>query len=205
MLVGFIVAHMLGNLQMFKGQYAVNSYAAKLKSLGPLLWVMRGGLIVAFLLHIGSAIRLVSMNRAARPVKYAKVKSENSSFASRTMIMGGLIVLLFLVFHLLQLTLGVVLPANAALMDSYQRHDVFNMTVLGFQQIPVAVAYLVAMLALCLHLSHGVSSVFQSLGLNHSKYNGILKLAGPGIATLIFVGNCSMPIAVLAGLVKATV
>jgi len=206
MLVGFILAHMLGNLQMFAGQAAINAYAVKLKSLGGLLWVMRGGLVLAFLLHIYSAIRLVSMNSAARPVKYKKVKSDKSSFASRTMIWGGVIVLLFLAFHLVQLTLGGgPLSENFNLLDEYGRHDVYNMTVLGFKNPIVAGSYIVAMLALCFHLSHGVTSMFQSLGINHPKYNGLIKLAGPGFATLVLIGNCSMPIAVLAGIVKATV
>lgn len=208
MLVGFVLAHMLGNLQIFMGQAAINAYAVKLKSLGGLLWVMRGGLLVAALVHIFSAWRLVSMNNAARPVKYKMVKSEKSTFASRTMKWGGIIVVLFLAFHLVQLTLGGgtgEFAKNFNLLDEFGRHDVYNMTVLGFQNVAVSGMYIVAMLALCLHLSHGVSSVFQSLGINHPKYNGIIKMAGPGFATLVLIGNCSMPIAVLAGMVKATV
>lgn len=208
MLIGFVLAHMLGNLQMFMGQAAINSYAVKLKSLGGLLWIMRGGLVLVVLLHIFSAMRLVSMNRAARPVKYKKAHTEKSTYASRTMMMMGVIVVLFLVFHLMQLTLGGgggFLKENFNLLDQYGRHDVYNMTVLGFQNVGVSVAYLVAMVALCMHLSHGVTSMFQSLGINHPKYNGIIKMAGPGIATIVLIGNCSMPIAVLAGMVKATV
>jgi succinate dehydrogenase / fumarate reductase cytochrome b subunit len=206
MLIGFVLAHMLGNLQIFKGQAVINAYAVQLKSLGGLLWVMRGGLILAVAVHIFSAIRLSMMNSAARPVKYKKVKSDKSSFASRTMLWGGIIVVLFLVFHLMQLTLGGgPLPENFNLVDEFGRHDVYNMTVLGFENVAVSASYIVAMLALCFHLSHGVTSLFQSLGLNHPKYNGMIKMAGPSIATLILIGNCSMPIAVLAGWVKATV
>lgn len=206
MLIGFVLAHMLGNLQIFMGQAAINAYAVKLKSLGGLLWVMRGGLVIAVLLHVFSAMRLVSMNSAARPVKYKKPFTEKSTFASRTMKWGGIIVVLFLIFHLVQLTLGGgPLSDNFNLLDEYGRHDVYNMTVLGFQNVAVSASYLVAMVALCFHLSHGVSSMFQSLGINHSKYNGIIKMAGPGFATLVLIGNCSMPIAVLAGMVKATV
>jgi succinate dehydrogenase / fumarate reductase cytochrome b subunit len=210
LLVGFVLQHMIGNLQMFAGlkdphagQNAVNSYAAGLKSLGPLLWVARGGLIAIALIHIYSAIRLVSMNRAARPVAYKMVHHERSSFASRAMAMSGIIVLAFLAFHLVHFTLGGgPLQENFNLIDSYGRHDVYNMTVLGFQQPIVAGAYLAAMLLLCLHLKHGVTSLFQSLGLNHPKYNGIIGMAGPLVALLVLVGNCSMPIAVLAGWIK---
>ena len=208
MLIGFVLIHMLGNLQMFSGQAAVNAYAVQLKSLGGLLWIARGGLILAVLVHIISAVRLVMMNSAARPVKYKMVKSDKSSFASRTMKWGGIIVVLFIAFHLIQLTLGGgggEFAENYNRLDEFGRHDVYNMTVLGFQNVIVSSAYIVAMLALCLHLSHGVTSLFQSLGLNHPKYNGMIKMAGPAIATLVLIGNCSMPIAVLAGWVKATV
>ncbi len=206
MLVGFVLAHMLGNLQIFKGQAAINAYAVQLKSLGGLLWIMRGGLVLAVLVHIFSAIRLSMLNSAARPVKYKKVKTDKSSFASRTMLWGGIIIVLFLVFHLAQLTLGGgPLQENFNLVDEFGRHDVYNMTVLGFKNVAVSASYIVAMLALCIHLSHGVTSLFQSLGLNHPKYNGMIAMAGPAIATLVLIGNCSMPIAVLAGWVKATV
>lgn len=206
LLVGFVLAHMIGNLQIFIGQEAINSYAANLKALGPLLWIARGGLALAFLAHIWSAIRLTSMNRAARPVKYKMVKPDTSTFSSRTMAMSGLIVLAFLAFHLLHFTLGGgPFSAEFNLIDEVGRHDVYNMTVLGFQKPAVAITYIFAMVLLCMHLSHGFTSLFQSLGLNHPKYNGMFELAGPGLAALVLVGNCSMPIAVLANIVKATV
>lgn len=213
LLVGFVLAHMIGNLQIFLGlknpelgQNALNTYAANLKALGPLLWVARGGLVVIASIHIYSALRLVAMNKAARPVKYKMVKPEASTFSSRVMAMSGLIVLAFLVYHLMHFTLGVGPGAgNLALHDSLGRHDVYTMTVLGFQKTPVAIAYIVAMLLLCMHLKHGMTSMFQSLGLNHRKYNGLFNLSGPGIAAVVLVGNCSMPIAVLAGWIKVAV
>lgn len=206
MLVGFVLIHMIGNLQIFAGQEAINSYAANLKALGPILWIARAGLVVAALLHVGSAIRIVSMNRAARPVRYKLLKPDASTFASRTMVWSGLIVMAFLVFHLLHFTLGGgPLGAQFNLIDSFGRHDVYNMVVLSFQIPVVAISYVFAILLLCLHLSHGVTSVFQTMGLNHPKYNGLFHLAGPAFATLVLIGNCSMPIACLAGLVKATV
>ncbi len=206
MLVGFIVMHMIGNLQIFLGREAVNAYAAGLKALGPLLWVARGGLILIALIHIYSALRLVSMNRAARPVAYKVSHHERSTFASRAMGMSGLIVLAFLVFHLLHFTIGKgPNPEYLSLVDEFGRADVFNMTVLAFQKPVIAGVYLAAMLLLCLHLKHGVTSLFQSLGLNHPKYNGIFNFAGPLVAALVLVGNCSMPIAVLAGWVKVIV
>lgn len=208
LLVLFVIQHMIGNLQIFVGQDAVNSYAASLKSLGPLLWIARGGLIVIFLAHVFSAIRLVGLNKAARPVKYKMVKPEASSFASRTMAMSGVIVLSFLIFHLVHFTFGGgggVLAENFNLIDEYGRHDVYNMTVKGFAIPAVTGVYVFAMILLSLHLKHGVTSLFQSLGLNHPKYNGIFNMAGPVIALAVLVGNCAMPIACVAGLVKATV
>jgi succinate dehydrogenase / fumarate reductase cytochrome b subunit len=117
--------------------------------------------------------------------------------------MSGLIVLAFLVFHLIHFTLGGgPMAENFNLVDAYGRHDVYNMTVLGFQKPAVAFAYIGAMLLLCMHLKHGVTSMFQSLGLNHPKYNGIFNMAGPLIALVVLVGNCAMPIAVLAKWIK---
>ncbi len=206
MLVGFILMHMIGNLQIFVGQNAVNHYAASLKALGPLLWVARGGLVAIFLVHVFSALRIVSMNRAARPVRYKVVHSERSTFSSRVMAMSGIIVGAFLVFHLVHFTLGGgPMSENFNLIDSFGRHDVYNMTVLGFQKPLVAGVYILAILLLSMHLKHGVTSLFQSLGLNHPKYNGLIRMAGPGIASLVLIGNCSMPIAVLAGWIKVAV
>lgn len=205
MLVGFVLMHMLGNLQIYAGQDAVNSYAATLKALGPLLWVARVIILVVFIVHVRSAIRLSKMNRAARPVKYHQTSYEKSSYASRTMVMSGIILLAFIVFHLAHLTFHIGPMSEALGIDQYGRPDVYTMTVLGFQKIPVSIAYIAAMVLLCLHLSHGITSFFQTLGMNHPKYNSLFKLSGPMIAGLIFIGNCSMPIAVLAKLVKVTV
>lgn len=210
MLVGFILAHMLGNLQIFAGaknpamgQEALNSYAVNLKALGPLLWIARGGLVVIALVHIFSALRLVSMNSSARPVNYKRTAREKSTFSSRVMGMSGLIVLAFLAFHLVHFTLGGGPMAEYFNQrDVFGRHDVYNMTVMGFQQLPVSLVYIGAMLLLCMHLKHGVTSMFQSLGLNHPKYNGIFNLAGPLVAGVVLIGNCSIPVAVLAGWIK---
>ncbi len=209
MLVGFVLAHMLGNLQIFLGRDALNGYAEGLKGLGPILWIMRIGLIAAVVVHIWSAVRLTAMNSAARPVKYKVVHREKSTFASRVMIWSGIIIVAFLVFHLMQFTFGGgPFPDDfnqLQHMEGYDRHDVFNMVVAGFSRAPVTIAYVIAMFLLCLHLKHGISSLFQTLGINHPKFNGLIKMAAPGIAVLVFIGNCSMPIACLAGWVKVVV
>ncbi len=201
-LVGFVLAHMLGNLQVFKGPDALNSYAEKLQSLGGLLWVARGALLLMIVVHIASALQLVVHNKKARPIGYQVFKHQRAPFYARVMPMTGLIVLAFIVFHVLHFTLGMVQPAAHELMDAKGRHDVYRIVVIGFQNTPIAISYIVAMALFCMHLAHGVTSMFQSLGLNHPKYNGLFSKAGPVIALLVFVGNVSMPIACLTNIIK---
>ena len=193
----FVLAHMAGNLLVFAGQDALNSYAAGLQDLGPLLWVARIGLLGIFALHVSCAWRLTRQNQAARPVAYDVNEPLRSTYASRTMLMSGLIIMAFVVFHLLHLTLGVTHPEHHKLLDEVGRPDVYSMVVLGFREVPIAVAYLVAMALLGMHLSHGIASLFQSLGLNAPKYRPVVTCVGRGIAALIVLGNCSMPLAAL--------
>lgn len=197
----FVLAHMLGNLQIYAGPDQLNSYAVHLRDLGPLLWLARIGLLVLFSAHIASAIRLTQLNRSARPVPYAVVTPQVSGYAARSMLMGGLIVLGFVCYHLAHFTLGLTHPEQFALHDAQGRHDVYAMVVLGFRQPLVAALYILAMVPLALHLSHGVSSAFQTLGVNHPKYQSLLHALGPAFASIIFIGNVSIPLAVLSGLI----
>jgi succinate dehydrogenase / fumarate reductase, cytochrome b subunit len=196
----FVLAHMIGNLQVFLGPDAINQYADNLQHLGALLWIMRIGLLTIFVVHFVAAIRLTQMNNAARPVKYAVHKAQVSRYASRTMIYGGLFLLFFILFHLAHFTLGFTHPEHFALHDAKGRHDVYAMLVLGFRQPLVVALYVAAMGSLMLHLQHGVSSFFQTLGANSPKYNHIFRAAGPVYGALIFIGNCSIPLAIIAGL-----
>jgi len=205
MLVGFVIMHMLGNLQVFLGQDALNAYAKSLHDLGGLLWVARLGLIGAVVLHIVSGLRLASLNSAARPVAYASETTVQASFASRYMRMSGLVLLAFIVYHLAHFTLGVTHPDHKALTDSMGRPDVYSMVILGFKQPAVALSYVVAMVLLWFHLNHGASSLFKSLGLRHPKYNSMLDMVGPAVATLVVAGNIAMPLAVLAGIIGVDV
>jgi succinate dehydrogenase cytochrome b subunit len=201
-LVGFVIVHMIGNLQVFLGPEALNHYAVALREMPfHLLWVARIVLLAAVLVHIFSATRLTSLNQAARPVAYAVKTPVASTYASRTMMMGGIILLAFIVYHLAHFTFGVTNPAEFARHDAQGRHDVYTMVVLGFRNPWITAAYVAAMVPLALHLSHGASSLFQSLGLSHPKYDALLRGVGPFLATVIFVGNVSMPLAVLGGLV----
>ena len=203
-LVGFVVAHMLGNLQVFLGQDVLNAYAKTLHDLGPLLWIARLVLIGSVVLHIASGLRLASLNKAARPVRYAYESTVQASFASRYMRMSGLVVFAFIVYHLAHFTLGVTHPEHQ-MLDSLGRPDVYSMVILGFQQPLVAVSYIVAMVLLWFHLNHGASSLFQSLGLRHPNYNAVLDKVGPAVATLVVGGNIIMPLAILTGVIGADV
>jgi len=207
-LLGFVITHMLGNLQLFLGPEALNSYAKSLKDLGGLLWVARGGLIVMFVVHVGLALKLAAENRAARPDRYEVPGRVQSTLGARSMVLTGLMILLVVLYHLAHFTWGITNPEHTTYVEAVMtptgpvnRHDVYTMVVLGFQQPLIAGLYIAAMALLCVHLSHGVQSVFQSLGLNHPKYEPTLHKLGLGLAWIIFIGNTSMPVAVLAGLV----
>ena len=205
MLLGFVVGHLLGNLSIFLGPNGINEYAVHLKSLGPLLWVARIILLAAVGLHIVSAIALVQENRKARPVPYAKQTPIQTTYAARTMVISGFIILAFIIYHLLHFTFRVTHPDISALHDSHGRHDVYTMVVRSFQQPLVAGFYILAQLLLASHLSHGISSLFQSLGLRDERFVKCLKKAGCAIALLIFTGYCSIPVCSLLGILKTGV
>ena len=201
----FVIGHMLGNLQIFLGPDALNAYGHFLQSTPEILWPARLGLLAMVVLHVWSAVKLSAENRAARPVAYAtNTAPAAASYASRTMLMSGLIVGAFIIYHLLHFTaqvpgLNFTGQDFEALHDAKQRHDVFKMMVLGFNQPLVAGFYMLAMALLCLHLSHGVSAMFQSLGWRNKIYGPGLNCFARGAALVIFLGNCSIPIAVLLG------
>lgn len=197
----FVLAHMLGNLQIYGGPDMINDYAVHLRDLGPLLWLARIGLLVMVLLHIVSAVRITQMNKAARPVGYAVFTQQVSGYASHTMFMGGLILLGFIVYHLAQFTLGLTNPEQFSLHDAQGRHDVYSMVVLCFRQPLISAIYILAMVPLVLHLSHGVTSAFQTLGVNHPKYRPLLAAIGPLFGAIVFIGNVSIPLAVLSGVI----
>jgi succinate dehydrogenase / fumarate reductase, cytochrome b subunit len=203
----FVLGHMLGNLQIFLGQDAINAYAESLKGNFPLLWGTRVVLFVSVVIHIAAALRLVALNRAARPVRYQVFRPSRSPFYARVMPWTGLILLAFIIYHIMHFTLGQIMPdafASREVIDvtaNATRHDVYVMMVLGFQNYAVSFSYIVAMAFLSMHLAHGVSSLFQSLGLRHPKYNAFIRNAGPVFGWTIFIGNSAMPIAVMAGLV----
>jgi len=202
MLFLFLIAHLLGNLQVFAGADAMNGYAEKLRELGPLLWVARIGLLVLAVIHIVTALRLAKANQAARPVAYAKQASRQIKPQTKTMVLSGLVLLGYAIYHLAHFTWGFVLHDYSTLVDAQGRHDVFAMVVKSFQCWWVSASYLVAMAFLALHLCHGITSAFQTFGLNHAKYACAIKLAGPAVAAALFAGYASIPVACWLGLVK---
>jgi succinate dehydrogenase / fumarate reductase, cytochrome b subunit len=197
MLFGFVVAHLLGNLQIYLSPEKINHYSATLKSHPGLLWSARIGLLIAVMLHIWSSLQLWLLQREARPVSYVKKTNIASTYASRTMMWSGPIILAFLIFHLLHFTFGTVHPGGP-----FSEHDVYNNVVTGFRVWPVSLFYIVAMIMLCYHLYHGLWSMFQSLGISHPVYTPWLKLGAKVLAILIAAGNISIPVAVIAGLIK---
>jgi succinate dehydrogenase / fumarate reductase cytochrome b subunit len=201
-LILFVIVHMAGNLQMFAGQEAMNNYAVALRKVPLLLWIARLGIIGFFVFHVFDGLRLKLKNRAARPVAYVSKNTVKATLASRTMAISGAIILAFLVYHLLHFTLGVTHPEHFALKDAQGRQDVFNMVVYGFQNALVSGGYILAMVLLFAHLSHGAASWLQSLGWNHPKINGIVKIAAPAITWLVCLGFISVPLGVLLGIIE---
>lgn len=194
-LTGFVLVHMTGNLLLYLGPEALNAYAEMLQSQAAVVWGARAVLLLSVLLHIWAAASLTLTNLAARPVGYRKSAYEASSYASRTMRYGGPLLLLFIVYHLLHLTVGSV-------HSNFIRGDVYHNVVVGFQNPLVAFFYVLSMVALSLHLFHGVSSMLQTLGLSHPRYNGLRSMLGAGFAAIVTVGNLSFPLSVYFGLVK---
>ena len=202
LLLGFLIAHLAGNLQIFLGRDAINAYAVKLRELGPLLWIARVGLIVIALAHVVLTIQLAAENRVARPVRYRASGQVQTTLPARSMTLTGLMLLAFVIFHLAHFTWRLTHPEYSLLRDPEGRLDVYSMMVLGFQQPALSALYMVAMLLLGLHLIHGLNSVWQTLGLNHPRWNPVLLAAGPLLGTLIAGGYMAMPAAVLAGIIR---
>lgn len=207
-LLGFVFMHMAGNLLVFAGPDALNTYAHNIKGMGALLWVARLGLLGAVVAHVAVAFKLYMANREARPMRYQYQDNSQTTITGRTMIVSGSMLAAFIIYHLLHYTLGVVGAETFAGNNlttipnvAEQVPDAYKMVTAGFSQPVVVGVYVVAMLLLGSHLSHGVASLFQSLGLNNTRFRPLVKQAGFAVAGLLTVGNISMPVAVLAGLI----
>jgi succinate dehydrogenase / fumarate reductase cytochrome b subunit len=203
-LFGFVVGHMVGNLQIFLGPDVLNGYAAFLKSKPALIWGARIGLLACVALHIICAIALTKENRkAAASSDNPSRTAHKASYASRTMIWSGLIVLTFILYHLAHFTVGWIDGEYLTFRDTQGRHDVYQMVVRGFSNVGVSLFYVASMFLLCTHLSHGMSSLFQSLGVRNKQNEKLFDTVAKLSAAIIFVGNCSIPFFVLTGVLKA--
>jgi succinate dehydrogenase cytochrome b subunit len=204
-LMGFVLAHLIGNVKLYLSKEEINLYGEALRDMPGallprtvLLWSLRIGLIVAFVLHIHAATTLTLLNRRARPGpdRYrSKRDYVAADYASRTMRWTGVIVLLFLIFHLMDLTWGNANP-------DFLRGDPYNNLIYSFQRPAVAIVYILAMIALAMHLYHGAWSMFQSMGITNPRYNTLRRRFAQGFAAVILIGNCSFPIAVQLHLVE---
>ena len=202
-LILFVIGHLLGNLQIFIGPDWINGYSQHLRDLGPLLWLIRAFLLATVVLHIYFTILLAIENRHARPEVYKDRQYVKATFASRHMVMSGLIVLVFIIYHIAHFTVRVTDRRFGLLkVDPLGHYDVYSMMVYGFQNYFVAGFYVLGLFLLALHLSHGSSSFFQSLGLNDKKLTPQLAFGGRIFAWLLFAGYTSIPLAILLGLVK---
>lgn len=202
LLVLFVLAHLAGNLTIYIGPYGegINVYAQALHASPLFLWSARLGLLFVFLIHISTTLSLVLENRRARPQRYAVKARVQSTVFARTMALSGLVVLSFLIFHVLQFAAG--MSPHSHLYDLEGRHDVAAMIILSFHDPLVSGFYLLSLLLLGMHLSHGISSVFQTFGLNGRKSAAVIKNGALVVAWTLMVGFASIPVAALAGYLK---
>lgn len=202
LLVLFVIGHLGGNLTFFLGPDWMNAYAKHLRELGPLLWVARIGLLAAVGLHIYFTMLLWKENQAARPSKYVVKNTIQASVGVRTMRLTGLVVFAFVVFHILHFTTRNIDPAFQTYeynLHGEEVHNVFRMVVVGFSNPLVSTFYIISLALLAFHLSHGIASLFQTLGLTNKKLQPVFQIAGRVIAWGLFLGFSSIPVSVLLG------
>jgi succinate dehydrogenase / fumarate reductase cytochrome b subunit len=199
LMVLFLVVHLLGNATIFAGPDGINAYAEKLRGLGPFVWAFRLVMLVLLALHAIFAVLLTLENRAANPGKYAVKRMLKATFAGETMIWTGLLLLAFLVYHLLQFTVRIT-PDIVLGNDAKNRVDVFTMVLTSFRITPISLVYVAAMVTLFLHLSHGIQSIFQSIGLNNDKTMPQFGLLGNLASALFLIGYSAIPVLILAGI-----
>ena len=201
-LYGFVIGHMIGNLKVYFGPAAFNHYAEGLRTFGEpffargqVLWLVRSVLLAAVLIHIVAAIQLTLKSKRARRRGYKKFDGLEFSYASRAMFWGGIALIAFVVFHLLDLTFGTVNPA-------FVHGNAYHNFVTTFQRVPVSIAYIAFMIPLGLHLYHGFWSMLQTLGANNPRYNRVRRPIAAVLAWLIVLGNISFPVAVMLGIIR---
>jgi succinate dehydrogenase / fumarate reductase, cytochrome b subunit len=197
-LVGFMITHLVGNGLIFAGQATLNNYAKALHDNVALLWLVRIVMLLAVPVHVVTAIRLTKLNRAARPIEYVQKNYRKATFASRSMAASGMFLLVFLIFHLAHYTWRIVDPA----VNQIDASDVYRTMVTGFSSPITSLFYIIAVVLLGTHLSHGVSSIFQTLGINHPRWNPVIRKLGPLAGVIFVVGFVLIPLSVLLGFIS---
>ena len=204
-LIGFVLAHMAGNLKIFSGPDEINAYSRFLRDVGfpelangQLLWIVRIILLVSVTLHIVAAYQLTVMNSKARPIGYSNRKNVETSLGAVTMRWGGVLLLVFIVFHLFHMTGGMVgfQPGQFVHLAVYQN------VVAAFSVVPISIFYIISMGALCLHLDHGIWSMFQTLGVCTVENTKSIRILSRIVALIVFAGFVAVPISVMAGWVR---
>jgi len=201
-LVGFVCVHLLGNSSMFVGADAINAYAQKLHSLGPFVWVFRLVMLVAFALHIAFGIQLTLENKAATPEANVQVKRLKTGFGAETMIVSGLVLLAFVIYHLLHFTVRVTNPEIYVPLGGHGMVDVYFMVVNGFKSVLPVIIYLAGMLFLFLHVSHGFQSLFQTLGLSNDKSLPVMGTVSKLVGFVLLLGYIAIPLSIVFGCIK---
>ena len=195
--VGFVIAHSLGNLLVFRGASAINAYSHFLKSTGELLWGLRAVLFISVILHVTAAVQLTRQSRAARPIGYTRRENQVATIASRTIRWGGALILVFIVVHILHFTTGTIRPAGG-----FSTTDVYANVVTSFRIWWVALFYVVSMIALGLHLFHGAWSSARSIGVSPPSPQPLHRRISLAIAIFVWAAFTSIPIAVFSGLIR---
>lgn len=201
-LVAFVCVHLLGNSSVFIGADAINAYAQKLHSLGPFVWVFRLVMLAAFAIHIFFGIQLTLENKAATPEKNVQIKRLKTGFGAETMIVSGLVMLAFVIYHLLHFTVRVTNPDIYIPLGDHGMVDVYVMMVKGFSSALSVIIYLVGLGFLFLHVSHGFQSLFQTLGLSNDKSLPFMEMVSKLVGVVLLVGYISIPMLVVFGLIK---
>lgn len=203
MLIAFICVHLLGNSSIFAGSWAINAYAQKLHSLGPVVWIFRLVMLGLIAVHIFFGIQLTLENKAATPDKNVMVRRLRTGFAAETMIVSGLVLLAFIIYHLLHFTVRVTNPdIYVPIEGGGGMVDVFYMMVNGFNSIFAVLIYVIAMGFLFLHVSHGFQSMFQTYGLSNDRTLPVMENVSKFVAVILLVGYASIPLLIIFGLVK---
>lgn len=205
-MVLFLIAHLSGNLLVFAGPEAINKYAVGLRDIGALLWIARIILLLSVVLHVYFTIRLRSLSDAARPIKYRQQHYEASTFASRTMLLSGLVIFSYVAFHLAHFTWGKIYPeyyaATYFLDGRGPVHDVYSMVIRSFQEWWISALYIIAVTFVMIHLLHATQSALQTLGIYHRRYVQPIRTATRVLAIVLWIGYVSIPLAALAHILE---